>query len=297
MFVTGIGDEAGDSIESQIKALKALGWNVVELRKVGTQNIHDLPEREFEIVLEKLSDANISVVCFSSTVANWACDPRSDEDFANTQQQLERAITRMHKCGCKLLRGMSFRQLGDLHPYPANLEKKIFDRVRTLVERCADNGITYLHENCMNFGGMSWEHTLRLADSVASENFSLLFDTGNPVFSWDFRGQAPYVKQDSWEFYKNVRHLVTYVHIKDCIYLEESEGLFPKARYTLPGDGHGHVRRIINDLKIRKFDGGISIEPHISTVLHEDTGKRKGDFESFVTYGKRLEAVIRDSDP
>lgn len=244
MFITGIGDEAGDSIESQIEALKALGWNVVELRKVGTQNIHDLPEREFEIVLEKLSDANISVVCFSSTVANWACD-----------------------------------------------------RVRTLVERCADNGISYLHENCMNFGGMSWEHTLRLADSVASENFSLLFDTGNPVFSWDFRGQAPYVKQDSWEFYENVRHLVTYVHIKDCIYLEESEGLFPKARYTLPGDGHGHVRRIINDLKIRKFDGGVSIEPHISTVLHEDTGKRKGDFESFVTYGKRLEAVIRDSDP
>jgi len=294
MYITGISDEAGDTIEEQIAAFRELNWDVVELRKVGNRNVHDISEGEFETILRKLDDAGISVACFSSTVANWACDPRNDDDFAAAVQQLERAIMRMQMCGCRLLRGMSFRQLGDLHPYPPDLEQKIFDHVRLLVDRCAGEGITYLHENCMNYGGKSWEHTLRLVEEVVSDQFSLLFDTGNPVFSWDYRGQPPYRKQDPWEFYLQVRHLVSYVHIKDCVYLAESDGIFPKARYTPPGDGDGNVREIVRDLKVRGFSGGVSIEPHISTVLHEDTGKRKGDIASFVAYGRRLEELLAE---
>jgi len=43
----------------------------------------------------------------------------------------------------------------------------------------ADAGLTALHENCMNYGGMGWQFTLKLLENVPG--LKLVYDTGNPV--------------------------------------------------------------------------------------------------------------------
>jgi hypothetical protein len=49
MYLSGIADEAGASIDTQIRATKELGWKYIEARSVEVQgfekaNIHDIPD-------------------------------------------------------------------------------------------------------------------------------------------------------------------------------------------------------------------------------------------------------------
>ena len=77
MILTGIGDEAGNTIDAQITATKELGWQHLEMRGVEVPgfpkaNFHDIPDKAFDIVTEKLQAAGIKVYCFGSTIMNWA---------------------------------------------------------------------------------------------------------------------------------------------------------------------------------------------------------------------------------
>ena len=53
MILTGIADEAGKDIKTQIKAHKELGWDTIELRLVDGKNVAcALPEDEFKAVAD-----------------------------------------------------------------------------------------------------------------------------------------------------------------------------------------------------------------------------------------------------
>lgn len=76
MYFTGFADEAGDSIETQIKATLALGWNHIESRSINKINITDISENEFDHVYETLMENDVRINCFGSAIANWSKDPR-----------------------------------------------------------------------------------------------------------------------------------------------------------------------------------------------------------------------------
>jgi sugar phosphate isomerase/epimerase len=294
VYYSGFADEAGDSIDVQIRATRELGWSFIESRRVDGVNLTDISDETFDQVCEKLAAANVGVNCFGSTVANWSRDPRSEEDFQYSVEALRRAIPRMQRLNTKMIRGMSFTVVQDEEPDSPELEKLVFGKVRHLVRMCEEAGIFYLHENCMNYGGMSYEHTLRLLDNVRSPSFKLVFDTGNPIFTDRRLGPPPYQKQSSWEFYTNVRDWIHYVHIKDGRYIQEGDGLFPEVEYTFPGEGDGDVERIVGDLLQTGYDGGLSIEPHLAVVYHQDSGQ-SGDevrYNNYVEYGRCLMRLV-----
>lgn len=296
MYYTGFADEAAKDIDGQIKATLELGWENIESRNIDGINIHDLSEEKFEEVFEALQKSGVKINCFGSTVANWKKQPDSDEDFEKSIAELKRAITRMNKLGCKMIRGMSFAAHKQIKPDSPELEKMIFKKVQYLADLCADAGILYLHENCMNYGGMSWRHTLKLLDNIKSPAFKLLFDTGNPVFTRNRAAGEPYPYQSAWEFYRNVRDFVVYIHIKDCIMdIPQNEGGEEVTRFTFAGDGCGDVRPILQDMFKRGYDGGISIEPHIGLVFHEQNQALPEDtvrYRNYIEYGQRLELLI-----
>ena len=69
MRLTGIADEAGVDIDTQISAHKQLGWDTIELRFINGKNVAgDLDEKEFEIVREKLAAANMKVSCSTTSM-------------------------------------------------------------------------------------------------------------------------------------------------------------------------------------------------------------------------------------
>lgn len=299
MYLTGFADEAGSCIDTQIKATVELGWKNIELRAIGEKNLATISDAEFDELCEKLETAGVNINCFGSGIANWQRSPRSDEDFAASIKELKDAIPRMHKLGTKIVRGMSFKLLDGERFDSPELEKIIFNKVNVLAQMCADAGIIYGHENCMNYAGQSYLHTLRLLENVKSDSLKLIFDTGNPVFTFRRIGTEPYTLQNAFEFYKNVREHIHYVHIKDGVAIGMKAGYeLPDMRFTFAGDGSGFVQQIVTDLLKNGYDGGFSIEPHVATVFHDDDNQddsalaAQRKYQTYIEYGRKFEKLL-----
>ena len=244
MKLTGFTDEAASGIDQQIQVTKDLGWNYLSARMIDGTNIHDLSEEAFEAVCEKLEQANIQVAEFGTMIGSWAKTIHSDWEL--TVAEIDRCISRMHRLGVQYARVMSYAQCtwGE-----EQFEEERFKRLREINSRFADAGLTAVHENCMNWGGFSADHTLRLLEEVP--NLNLVFDTGNPVFQRDRSKTPPYPWQNALEFYHKVKHAIAHVHIKDGImHLEEGE-----PEYTFAGKGQGFTKEIVADLVASGYDG------------------------------------------
>ncbi len=286
MILSGFTDEAGQPLETQIKATQELGWSHLSARSIGGTNLHELPDEEFAKVADRLDEAGIHVLEFGSLIGNWA--KSIDSDFETTLAEIGRAIPRMQRLNTKMIRIMSYAQ----KPWGEDQkEAERFHRLREIVKRFDDAGLQAIHENCMNWGGFSAEHSLRLIEEVPG--LKLVFDTGNPVFQRDRTKPEPHPWQDALEFYETVKDHVAHVHIKDC--LNPPQGSSEPKKYTLPGEGSGRVPEILSALKRDGYQGGLAIEPHVATVFHAAKGEEVDEqqcYDSYVEYGRALEALL-----
>lgn len=287
MILMGISDEAGTAIETQIQATRELGWNAIEARAVEVEgfpkgNIHDIPEEAFFKVEKAIKDSGIEVYCFGSTIGNWA--KKITEPFEPTLEEVKRSINRMKRLGTKYIRVMSFA----IEPGFEQYEQERFSRMREITRRFLDEGFTPLHENCMNYGGMSKDHALKLLENVPGLKW--VFDTGNPVFNDDRSKPEPYPKQNAWEFYQAVKPYIEHIHIKDAVW-DARKG---EPIYTFPGEGEGYVREILRDLHRSGYTKGVSIEPHIAVVFHDSqvSASAERQYNSYLEYGKELNHII-----
>jgi sugar phosphate isomerase/epimerase len=294
--LSGIADEAGPSIAEQIRATKELGWTCIEARNIQGTNLTDISDEAFEDVEAALSAAGVRIDCFGSAVANWAKDPRSEEDFQKTLGELQRAIPRMKRLGTRQLRAMSFQAIKDARPDSMEIEELVVRKVKQLVAICADADILYLHENCANFGGLSWEHTLRLIERIDSPYFRLIFDTGNPVGTFDRRGK-PWERQDSLEFFLRVKEFAERIHIKDARFIRPTDTIFNDLDHCWPGEGEGKVAEVLREALASGFKGTFSIEPHLAAVYHAPGGepKQRDPYSTYVEYGRRTMTLLDKS--
>ena len=267
-------------------ATQDLGWSHLSARSIGGTNLHELPEDEFNRVADRLDEVGIKVLEFGSLIGNWA--KSIDTDFDITLGEIDRAIPRMQRLGTQLIRIMSYAQ----EPWGEDQkEAERFRRLREITQRFSDAGLQALHENCMNWGGFSAQHSLRLVEEVPG--LKLIFDTGNPVFQRDRSKPEPYPWQDALEFYETVKEHVAHVHIKDCT--NPPEGETEPAQYTLPGEGQARLPEFFAALKRDGYNGGIAIEPHVATVFHAKEGEEVDEqqcYDSYVEYGRALEALM-----
>jgi len=290
MILTGIGDEAANNIDGQIRAAQELGWHHLEPRGVVVTgfpkaNFHDIPDEAFDLAVRKLEQAGIKAYCFGSTIMNWA--KKLEDPFDITIAEVKRAIPRMQRVGAKYVRIMSFKPGDEEYKIPA----EVFRRVKDVTNRFIDAGLQPVHENCMNYGGMSWQHALELLDKCPGLKW--VFDTANPIFNPDRSKPKPWPKQDAWEFWEHVRDHVVHIHVKDATWNEAKKD----SDYNWPGEGQGRVYDILKDALTRGYDGGISIEPHMVVVFHDAQSKTNNEEamrKNFVEYGKVLETMLAD---
>ena len=151
LYLTGFADEAASDIDGQIRATRELGWENIESRNINGVNIHDISDEEFDIVYGKLQDAGVKINCFGSAIANWG--KKITEPMDSSLEEARHAIPRMQQLGTKLIRVMSFAVIKENGP-DNQMEKERFTRVLELYKMFTDAGITPVHENCMNYGGM-----------------------------------------------------------------------------------------------------------------------------------------------
>ena len=279
MFYSGISDEAGQAIDTQIKAHRDLGWTHLELRMIDAQNATSIPDAKFDEVYEKVTGAGMTVSCFASAIANWARPITAD--LAVDVADLKMAIPRMRRFGTRFIRVMSYPNDKD-HPLPERQWRhEAIRRMKELARIAEDGGVTLAHENCSGWGGLSAENSNILLAEVGSPALKVVFDTGNPVT----------YRQDPWAYYQAVSKDIVYVHIKDAKVVDDTDV------YTYCGEGDGAVRRIVADLLGKGYDGGFSIEPHLAAVIH--TGQKASSeqqlYNSYVEYGRRLMKIVEEA--
>ena len=291
MYLTGFADEAAADLDGQIRATRELGWRNIESRNIDGKNIHNMPDDAFDVAAGKLEAAGVRINCFGSEIANWG--KKIADPFEITLAEVKRAIPRMVRLGTKLIRIMSYGIDRD-RPADDQMADERFRRLREIKKMFDDAGLTCVHENCMNYGGMGWKYTLELIENVPG--LKLVFDTANPPCTLDYASGAPDKLQSTWEFYEHVKPHVAYVHIKDCRFLEFNDGIFNKAEFTWPGEGDGDVVKVVRDLVEAGYDGGISMEPHLSVVFHEEGGETEADarMRTYIEYGRRFEKILAD---
>jgi sugar phosphate isomerase/epimerase len=293
MQLMGIGDEAAKSLDGQIRATRELGWGHIEMRGVAVPgfakaNFHDIPDEAFDLAARNLSTAGIEVYCFGSTVMNWS--RKVDDPFELTLAEVRRAIPRMRRLGSRYVRLMSFKPGEEEYRIPA----EVFRRVKDVSNLFLDAGLQPVHENCMNYGGMSWQHALELLDKCPGLKW--VFDTANPVFNPDRSKPRPWPKQDPWEFWEHVRDHVAHIHVKDATWNPARNDV----DYTWPGEGGARVPDILKDALGRGYNAGISIEPHMVVVFHETQSKADNEdalLANFIEYGRRLRKLIEQARP
>jgi len=278
MIITGIADEGSPELKEQIRIHRTLGWNTLELRLIGKTNVCAIEDEAFDRVCRTLEEEQMEVICFASSIANWARPITSD--FRLDVEELQRAMPRMHRLGTRFIRVMSYPSDGLSE---ADWRKEAIRRLKQLSRLAADGDVVMVHENCSGWGGMSPENQRILLEEVHSPNLQIVFDTGNPVGE----GHPP---EETWDFYQTALPFIKHVHIKDCARTDEGE-----IEYTYPGEGQSMVRRILESLLDLGYDGAFSIEPHITAQIHLGTssGGREAQ-EIYLEYGRRVNAMLAE---
>lgn len=279
MIITGISDEAGKDIKTQIKAHKELGWNALELRLHNGVNASttDFNDEAFDEVRRALDDANMTVTGFGSAIGNWSRSIRGD--FAVDVNDLKIAAKRMNILGTKYIRTMTWVPDRDDLVYT---RKEAIRRYKELVKIAEDSGILLAHENCEGWGGFSPKNMLELKAEVDSPNLVLLYDTGNVVSHGD----------DPEKFFKGIRGHFDYIHIKDAAFGKDGDD----PAFTYCGEGDGNLPEILRRvIKEDGYDGVISIEPHVAAIVHKGSDGANSDevmYSSYLEYGRKLEAIL-----
>jgi sugar phosphate isomerase/epimerase len=290
MLFTGISDESSPTLDGQIQAARELGWQTLEIRGLEVRgypkaNLHDLSDAAFDLAVRQFETAGLGVYCFGSTIMNWS--KKVSDPFDITLAEVKRAIPRMTRLGTKFVRIMSFKPGDEEFRIPT----EVFRRVKEVANRFLDADLQPVHENCMNYGGMSWQHALELLDKCPGLKW--VFDTANPIFNPDRSKPKPWPKQDPWEFWEHVRDHTVHIHIKDATWNAGKND----ADYNWPGEGQGRVRDILKDALALGYDAALSIEPHMVVVFHDaqsQAANNEAMRKNYVEYGRRLETMVEE---
>ena len=236
--ITGFADEISGDLQQQIDGLTRLGIKYVEMRGVDGNNLIFYSDEKVREIKNRLDDAGIALSACGSPLGKIdIADP-----FAPHLEQLKRAIDIAHRMGTKNIRMFSFY-------VPAEQRKKnqsaVFDRMGQMV-RCAEEyDAVLLHENEKGIYGEMAAECRELMEAFAGLHFQAIFDFANFV-------QAG---QDTLEAYELLRPWIAYIHVKDALAAD--------GRVVPAGMGSGHVGEILDRLFASRFDGFLSIEPHL----------------------------------
>ncbi|MCC5849250.1 MAG: sugar phosphate isomerase/epimerase [Verrucomicrobia bacterium] len=269
--LTGISDEAGATIEEQIRAHRELGWTHLELRKLDGEQVALLPEERCRELAATIADAGLGVAGLGSPVANGA--RKITDPFEQSLEELASAMRNAAILGTDQIRVMTYPNDGLSE---ADWQSETVKRLRELGRRAADAGIFLLVENCSGWAASTPDNFAKFFEMVNLPSVRAVYDTGNPASH-----HAGPARMSEW-FAAAQPHL-RHVHIKD--HTGCAEGITPK--HLWPGEGVCRVRETLETLAASGYDGFISIEPHLG--VHPDCGNR---FETYVEYGRRLQALL-----
>ena len=256
IVLTGFADEIDALLDYQIRVLKKLHMNHIEMRGVDGRSFVDYSEAEAREIRKRLDDNGISLSAIGSPLGKI----KITDDFAPHMELYKHTVELAHIMGTPNIRMFSFYG-ADGKPATAYRDE-VMNRLGQFADYAASNEVVLLHENEKGIYGETAEGCLDIMKQFYGDHFKSVFDFANFV-------QA---RQDTLEAYQMLKPYIAYIHVKDALWKD--------GRVVPAGYGDGNVKEILKKLKAEGYKGYLSLEPHMTEFVGfaalEKNGKTEG---------------------
>lgn len=279
MKISGFIDEIDIGFEKEVEVIKKLGMKYIELRSVNGTNISDLSIEKVNDIKKYLKNKNIKISCIASPIGKINIDEIDFENkFEEHFKKFKHTLNIAQILEVKYVRVFSFfLKKSEKEKY----QSLILEKMKKLKEEVSDLEIILLHENEKGIYGDDIESSLKLIEEIDSEKFRLIFDPANFVQV----GISPL------KAYEKLKKFVEYVHLKDANFSSQEN--------VLIGTGDGEILELLKELKKEKYEGFLSLEPHLinfsvlQSLEQEDVNERKVQFkDGEEAFKKSLETLL-----
>lgn len=274
---SAFADEAGNTLDAQIAALRRNGIRCIEPRAVNGKGILAQTDEELCEIRRRLDDAGITVPSLGSPIGKYPIA----EDFGPHLEDFRRALKVCRVLGAPRMRMFSFFVGQD---ELAARRDEVLRRMSIMLDEAEEAGILLCHENESKIYGQNPEEVEDLLRSLP--RLRGIFDPANYVTNGCDPVRGIDVTLPSLE----------YMHIKDALFGES---------YTIvpAGEGDGKIADALRKVDAAR-DGVVylTLEPHLKIFgafasIDEHELKGKYDFrtsdEAFDFAVRSLENVLR----
>ena len=240
-------DEAGNTLEEQIAALKDNRISYLELRGVDGKNVADLSADEAKNIYSRLDEQGIRVWALGSPAGKT----KITADFAFEEERFKRLLEIADLTHAHCIRLFSFYDTAGDGAY----FDEVCARLSRFVELANGHHVKLCHENEKGIYGDTAERCLQLHRALPQ--LGCVFDPANFM-------QCGVNTLTAWDL---LEPYISYMHIKDCA---------PDGNIVPPGDGEGNIATLA--ARYAKRGGGImTMEPHLMDFVGLAGLEEEGD--------------------
>lgn len=238
---SAFADEAGSSLDEQIKALLDNGIRYIEPRNIGGKSIMDFTDEEILEIKKKLDENGIKVGSLGSPIGKYPITA----NFDTYLEKVKRAIQIAKLLDTKFIRMFSFFVEQSAL---AEHRDEVIRRLKEMVKLAEAEGIILCHENESKIYGQMPAEVRDVLTSVPG--LGGIFDAANYRMN----------DADTMEGIEATLVNFKYIHIKDAIFSEQA--IVPA------GEGEGRIGEIL-DIVNDKTDDVVflTLEPHLHAFL------------------------------
>lgn len=239
-ILSAFADEAAETAEGQVAALKRNGIGWIEPRSVRG-DLLEKSEDELKAIAATFAAGGIRVSSLGSPIGKYDIDKPFEDHLA----QFRRALRACAIFGTRRMRMFSFFVPQDRL---AECRGEVLRRLRVLLDEANASGVTLCHENESKIYGQNPAEVRDLL--TALPDLRGVYDPANYVMNG----------QDPIEGLEATLPSLAYLHIKDAIAAKKS--IVPSGR------GDGRIAEVLRRVDAAR-DGEVflSVEPHLHAFL------------------------------
>ena len=254
-ILTGFADEIDPNLKTQMDVLDKLDISHIEIRGVNGKNIVEHSLEEVKDIKRQLDERGFKISAVGSPLGKIDIDDDFEPHMELFKHTLEIA---------KILETNYIRLFSFYIPEGENAKDfrdEVLRRLGEFIKEAEGTGITLLHENEKGIYGDTPERCLDIIETLDSDIFKAIFDPAN------------FVQIDAETYplaFDLLKSHILYMHIKDARYSDH--------QVVPAGQGDGKIEEILSALYNRRFEGFLSLEPHLAnfvglaTLEKEDAG-------------------------
>lgn len=241
--LSAFADEVTESFSGQVEYLASEKISYIEPRFINKKNIMDLTKSELMETRKILRGFGIKVSAIGSPIGKV----KLDEPFEPHLDKFKHAIDLALFFETPYIRMFSY--------YPPEGKKiesyrgEVLDRLAAQADIISGTEVMMVHENEAGIYGHTAQNCVDIIETIGSPKIRLAYDPAN--FVWGEK-----ITNNVESCFSIMKPYVVHVHIKDWKLGSKDTG-------SIPGQGDAQIRELLAELVTMKYNGCLTMEPHL----------------------------------